>query len=543
MNNEDTQKRMLIFFVAVSVLMFGYAIFSNYLFPSNKSENTQTQQVVEEKVNNTSIEKKVSSSNNETKENQPEVEQKTTVIHSTGSFDLLLNTQRISADDLKDVVKIENEEGYIEFSKVGGRVISIYLKRYKFDVISEFAKNNRIFPTEIITSDPNVTKLINFSKYEFSKDGKNLIFKLTKGNIQIEKIFTIKKEGDISLKVKTKGLENLNLALIDGVSLVGTGSYGHSGAIIKTKTDLIKLDSDIEREEIIRGQILWAGTENKYFMQIFANRTPLSTVHVIPVAEETTVTLTEIPTTIDGFFFGGPKLYSLLGELTAKYQKLWNVNLALRDTINFGFFGILGKPLFLLLHFFYNFIPNWGIAIILVTILIRILFFPLNHKSLKSMKKMADLAPEIEKLRKKYAKDPQKLQAEIMKLYSEAGANPMSGCLPIVVQIPVFIALYNVLMVTVELKNIPFLWIPDLSDKDPYYILPILMGLSMIAQQWITPSSDKNQKMIMYVMAGVFTFLFMNFPAGLVLYWLTNNILGIGQSFLINKQMGRYKKS
>ncbi len=540
MNNEDTQKRMLIFFVAVSVLMFGYAIFSNYLFPSKnaESENT-TQQVVQEKTTETS--KSGASSNKENTANETEV--KPNVIHSTDSFDLLLNTKRISADDLKNTVKIENKDGYIEFSKVGGRIVSIYLNRFKFDVISDFAKNNRIFPTEIITSDPNITKLINFSKYEFLQDGQNLIFKLKKDGIYVEKIFTINKDGDISLKIKTKGLDNVSLALIDGVSLVNTGSYGHSGAIIKTKTDLIKVDSDIEKEEIIRGQILWAGTENKYFMQIFANRTPLNTVHVIPVAEETTITLTEIPTNIDGFFFGGAKLYSLLGEITAKYQKLWNVNLSLRDTINFGFFGILGKPLFLLLHFFYNFIPNWGIAIILLTVLIRIVFFPLNHKSLKSMKKMADLAPEIEKLRKKYAKDPQKLQAEIMKLYSEAGANPMSGCLPIVVQIPVFIALYNVLMVTVELKNIPFLWIPDLSDKDPYYILPILMGLSMIAQQWITPSSDKNQKMIMYVMAGVFTFLFMNFPAGLVLYWLTNNILGIAQSFIINKQMGRYKKS
>ncbi len=540
MNNEDTQKRMIIFFVAVSILMFGYAMFSNYFFQSDKTENVNNQQVIEQKVE--AGNQKTESTENTTTSTTKSVK-KTSVIHSVGSFDLLLNTQRISADDLKDLVRIENEDGYIEFSKVGGRIVSIYLNRYKFDVISDFAKNNRIFPTEIITSDPNITKLINFSKYEVSKDGQNITFKLTKGNIQVEKIFTINKEGDISLKIITKGLKDLSLSLVDGVSLVNTGTYGHSGAIIKTKTDLIKIDSDIEKEEIIRGQILWAGTENKYFMQIFANKTPLNTVHVIPVAEETTITLTEIPTTIDGFFFGGPKLYSLLGEITSKYQKLWNVNLSLRDTINFGFFGILGKPLFLLLHFFYNYIPNWGVAIILLTVLIRIVFFPLNHKSLKSMKKMADLAPEIEKLRKKYAKDPQKLQAEIMKLYSEAGANPMSGCLPIVVQIPVFIALYNVLMVTVELKNIPFLWIPDLSDKDPYYILPILMGLSMIAQQWITPSSDKNQKMIMYVMAGVFTFLFMNFPAGLVLYWLTNNILGIGQSFIINKQMGRYKKS
>jgi len=154
------------------------------------------------------------------------------------------------------------------------------------------------------------------------------------------------------------------------------------------------------------------------------------------------------------------------------------------------------------------------------------------------MKKMADLAPEMEKLKKKYAKDPQKLREEIMKLYAEAGANPMSGCLPILAQIPIFIALYNVLMVTVELKNAPFmLWIKDLSDKDPYYVLPILMGLSMVVQQFITPISDKNQRMIMYILAGVFTFMFMNFPSGLVLYWLTNNILGLIQSVIVNKSM------
>ncbi|MDQ7055380.1 MAG: membrane protein insertase YidC [Persephonella sp.] len=198
----------------------------------------------------------------------------------------------------------------------------------------------------------------------------------------------------------------------------------------------------------------------------------------------------------------------------------------------------------MVLHFFYNFTHNWGVAIILLTVVIRIIFFPLNHKSLKAMKKMADLAPEIKKLQKKYKDDPQKLQQEMMKLYAEHGANPMSGCLPIIVQIPVFIALYNVLMVTVELKNAPFiLWITDLSSKDPYYILPILMGLSMIAQQWVTPSSDKNQKMIMYIMAVVFTFMFMNFPSGLVLYWLTNNILGLAQGYIINRSMGKYKKS
>ncbi len=543
-NDQDMQKRTMLFFVAVSILMIGFAMFSSYFFPNKEQKQENQQEIVETKSAQTA-QADNNSSNTTTVEKTTQTEKKTVTQSkyvSTGNFDLLLNQQRISADDLKDTVVINVPYGKIQFSKIGARVISIYLKKYNVDVIGEYSKANRIFPAEIITTNPELTKLINFSKYDFKQDGKKLVFKLEKNGISVIKTFVLNDTGELTLNIQTKGLENLGIALIDGISFGEEGSYGHSGAIIKTDKDLIKIDSDIEKEEIIRGKILWSGVENKYFMQIFANHKPLNTVHVVPVAENKTVTFVEIPPNIDGFFFGGAKLYSLLGEITEKYQKEWGVNLALRETIDFGIFGILGKPLFIILHFIYNYVHNWGLAIIILTILLRLVLFPLNHKSLKAMKKMADLAPEIEKIRKQYAKDPQKMQAEIMKLYSEAGANPMSGCLPIVAQIPIFIALYNVLMVSVELKNAPFiLWIHDLSDKDPYYILPILMGLSMIAQQWITPSSDKNQKMIMYVMAGVFTFLFMNFPAGLVLYWLTNNILGIIQSFIINKQMGRYK--
>ena len=540
-NDQDMQKRTMLFFVAVSILMIGFAMFSSYFFPS-KEQKQQTQQEITQ-TKNTQTTKVENQATKTTTEKTTQTEKKIQPKYlSTGSFDLLLNQQRISADDLKDTVVIDVPYGKIQFSKIGGRIISIYLNKYNVDVIGKYSKENKIFPTEIITTNPKLTKLINFSKYNFKQDGRKLTFKLEKDGILVVKTFILNDTGEFTLNIQTKGLENVGIALIDGISFGEEGSYGHAGAIIKTDKDLIEIDSDIEQEEIIRGKILWSGVENKYFMQIFANHKPLSIVHVVPVAENKTVTFVEIPTNIDGFFFGSAKLYSSLGEITKKYQKEWGVNLALRETINFGIFGILGKPLFIILHFIYDYVHNWGLAIIILTILLRLVLFPLNHKSLKAMKKMADLAPEIEKIRKQYAKDPQKMQAEIMKLYSEAGANPMSGCLPMVAQIPIFIALYNVLMVSVELKNAPFmLWIHDLSDKDPYYILPILMGLSMIAQQWITPSSDKNQKMIMYVMAGVFTFLFMNFPAGLVLYWLTNNILGIIQSFIINKQMGRYK--
>jgi YidC/Oxa1 family membrane protein insertase len=540
MNQEnDLQKRMLIFFVVVAVLMIGFSAVSSFFFSggSKTGEKTEiaekSQTVKEVKTPQNSL-----SSPEQADKKAPQV-----LYTAGGSYNLILGSKRINADELKDLVSVKTDFGEVKISKIGGRIVSIYIDKYKIDIISDFSKRNRIFPAEIITTDPEITELINFSRYDFRKEGDNLIFTLEKNGIKVEKRFVVE-DSVFSLSIRTEGLEKLGLSVINGITLEEAGTvFGHSGAIIKTDKELIKIDPDIEREQVIRGNILWAGEENKYFIQMLATKTGFTATHVIPVAKGKTVVLSEIPTSIEGFFLGGPKLYSLLEKLTEKYKKEWGKDLSLQSTVDFGFFGILGKPLFIVLHFFYNYTHNWGVAIILLTVLIRIIFFPLNHKSLKAMKKMADLAPEIKKLQKKYKDDPQKLQQEMMKLYAEHGANPMSGCLPIIVQIPVFIALYNVLMVTVELKNAPFiLWITDLSSKDPYYILPILMGLSMVAQQWITPSSDKNQKMIMYIMSAVFTFMFMNFPSGLVLYWLTNNILGLLQSYFINKKMGRYEK-
>jgi len=543
MNQEqDIQKRMLIFFVVVAVLMIGYSVFSSYFFGKPQQEQGKTH-VRQESIQHETEQKKTIPEETKKRE-QTQITGQTSVNYtSTGSFNLLMDNRRLNSDNFQNIVTVDTEFGQVKFSKVGGRVISIYVDKYKTDVISDFARKNRIFPTEIITTSPEITALVNFSLYQFRKDGNKLVFTLEKDGIKVVKEFIL--EGAVfSFKLTSQGLEKYGIAIINGVSLSETESaFGHSGAVIKTDKELIKIDKDIEKEQIIRGNILWAGEENKYFIQMLATKEGFTAAHVVPVAQETTVVFSETVPSLEGFFFGGPKLYSLLENLTEKYKKEWNKDLALQDTIDFGIFGILGKPLFMVLHFFYNYTHNWGVAIILLTVLIRIIFFPLNHKSLKAMKKMADLAPEIKKLQKKYKDDPQKLQQEMMKLYAEHGANPMSGCLPIIVQIPVFIALYNVLMVTVELKNAPFiLWITDLSSKDPYYILPILMGLSMIAQQWITPSSDKNQRMIMYIMAVVFTFMFMNFPSGLVLYWLTNNILGLIQSYFINKTMGRYNK-
>ncbi len=532
-NDQYLQKRLLIALLITTFLTIGYVSFTQIFFPENASK-TEPKTKVEATAT-------VKSTNSTT--GVKEVYQTSNKI--TGEFNLLMGSKRVNSDDLKDILVIKTNYGKLKISKIGARVVSIYVDKFKTDIISDFSKKNRIFPTEIITTDSKLTELINFSKYELKKDEKNnkYIFTLNKGGIKVVKIFKVNDDGTLSFQIKTDGLKNVGLTVINGVVLNSEDShFGHNGAVIKTDKELIKLDADINQEKVIRGNILWAGEENKYFLQLLASKNGFPATHIIPISSDKTLVLSEISSNLDGLFFGGPKLYSLLGKINEKYSKLWNINLGLEETIDFGIFGIFGKPLFLLMHLIYKFVNDWAITIIIITIILRIVLFPLNHKSLKAMKRMSELAPKIQQLQKKYKDNPQKLNEELMKLYAEHGANPMSGCLPILAQIPIFIALYNVLMVTVELKMEPFLWIPDLANKDPYYVLPILMGLSMVAQQWITPSSDKNQKIMMYIMAGVFTFLFMNFPAGLVLYWLTNNILGIAQSFIVNKQIEKEKK-
>jgi YidC/Oxa1 family membrane protein insertase len=196
-------------------------------------------------------------------------------------------------------------------------------------------------------------------------------------------------------------------------------------------------------------------------------------------------------------------------------------------------------PLLWLMNFFGTHLPgqNYGLAIILLTVLVKVLFYPLTQKSMSSMKKMQVLQPQLNALRSKYRSDPQRMQREQMDLYRKHGVNPMGGCLPMIVQIPIFYALYLTLQFSVELQGAHFLlWITDLSKKDPYYVLPILMGASMLVQQKMTPTvGDPRQAQIMLIMPVIFTFMFLEFPTGLVLYWLVNNILSVAQQVLIDR--------
>jgi YidC/Oxa1 family membrane protein insertase len=227
--------------------------------------------------------------------------------------------------------------------------------------------------------------------------------------------------------------------------------------------------------------------------------------------------------------YAGPKTQELLKAAAPHLER----------TVDYGWLWLIAEPLFWLLKWIYGFVGNWGFAIIVLTLLIKLAFFHLSAASYKSMARMRKLQPRIMDLRDRFAGDKQKLNQAMMEMYKKEKINPLGGCLPILVQIPVFIALYWVLLESVELRQAPFVgWIQDLSVHDPFFVLPILMGITMFAQQKLNPAPpDPMQARIMMALPFVFTFLFLFFPAGLVLYWFVNNLLSIAQQWVITRKI------
>lgn len=229
--------------------------------------------------------------------------------------------------------------------------------------------------------------------------------------------------------------------------------------------------------------------------------------------------------------YGGPKEYKRLSQIYPGFEQI----------INYGMFWFIAQPLAAFMTFLYGYVKNYGVAIICLTILIKILFYPLTYKSYKSMQRMQDIQPKMKVIQDKYKTDKQRQQQEMMQLYKEEGVNPMGGCLPMLLQIPVFFGLYQALLQSIELRGAVFLWINDLSGPEPALLkfmkpLVILMGVTMFVQQSMTPTTttDNAQAQMFKVMPILFTAMFWNMPAGLVLYWLMSNILTIGQQYLMN---------
>ena len=308
------------------------------------------------------------------------------------------------------------------------------------------------------------------------------------------------------------------------------------------------VDNKIRREpaaEAIKGHeftgdVSWAGFGHTYFF--FALLPENGAQHKLSVRQAGAALIASIsgPGASGRYtLFIGPKELDTLKPLGKGFER----------SIDFGYFGFISIPFLYVLHFFHRFSNSYGLDIILLTVLIKILMWPLTHKSFVSMKRMGKLQPQMERLKERYGDDKEKLNKEIMELYRRNGVNPLGGCLPMVLQFPVFIGLYNALSTPIELRHAPFLWIKDLSRPDweslPFTlggwhigipILTILMGASMFLQQWMTPSAgDPNQRKMMMLMPLMFTFMFVSFPAGLTVYWLVNNLLSIGQQYWINR--------
>jgi YidC/Oxa1 family membrane protein insertase len=363
---------------------------------------------------------------------------------------------------------------------------------------------------------------------------------------------------DFEVLQKVTNGKSGSLRLTPGIQLsqvfsgeLGGDSYSFKGAVVNAggKIDRLKFgkikDGDIEKVPV-----RWAAADAKYFTLIAIPEQDWRLEKVSSLGEEgIRIALAGSPTVLgpnEVFSFSvrafmGPKVYNILDASGKDLEKL----------VDYGWFAILAKPLVWLLTFSNRVTGNYGIDIILLTILIKIAFYPLTKKSMASMKKMQELGPIMNKIKEKYKDDKARQQQEIMNLYKTYKINPMSGCLPMVLQIPVFIALYKGLLVAIELRHAPFmLWINDLSAPEhlwdiavagytiPIRLLPLLMGVSMFAQQKLSPTGgmDPTQQKMMMFLPLIFTFMFWGFPTGLTIYWLMNNLLSIGQQLIQNRQ-------
>jgi YidC/Oxa1 family membrane protein insertase len=381
------------------------------------------------------------------------------------------------------------------------------------------------------------------------------------GKIRVDKSFTFSPDSyvtDLQIRVRNLGSEHLSDQL--GVSFffqpysgLEESSYNVSQIASYQKGELgAHSVKDIEKKDLtLKSPVDWVGYENNYFAQA-----------IIPLEDNGYQMVTRVLDAgkhlVQLVYLSEPFQLDANQESTLRFRlymgpkeldQLAKAEHNLAKAVDYGWFTVIAKPLLHVLNWFYRYTHNYGIAIILLTVIIKVLFWPLTQKSFQSMQAMKKLQPKIAQLREKYGDDKEKLNQELMQLYRTYKVNPVGGCLPMVLQIPVFFALYRMLNGAVELRHMPFmLWIHDLTAPDrldigfsiPYLgglpVLTILMGATMFIQQKMTPSAgDPRQEQIMLLMPVVFTVMFVNFPAGLVLYWLVNNVLSIVQQYFINR--------
>lgn len=465
-------------------------------------------------------------------------------------------------------IKIETDNYVALFTPQGARLKSFKLKKYGSSI------NEHSAPVEIVTSAPGVPLPLGVSwEAPTPFNDAALAYQVQGGNLSL----TDAAEGTLVFRGQTpdgttitKSLRFSGSTYSIGLDVSAKTADGQAIApeiLITDKSDhtvpdpdakfegfIALVDNKIKREpppeankgHEFSGDIAWGGFGHTYFL--FALLPDTGANHKAWVRHMGAALVAGIsgpPGDRRYTVFIGPK----------ELETLKSLGKGLERSIDFGYFGFISVPLLYVLHFFHRFTHSYGLDIILLTVIIKLLMAPLTHKSYVSMKQMQKLQPQMEKLKEKFAEDKEKLNKEIMELYRRNGVNPLGGCLPMVLQFPVFIGLYNALSTPIELRHAPFLWIKDLSKPDweslrftvpdwwPHAlpagipVLTILMGASMFLQQWMTPTAgDPNQRKMMMIMPLMFTFMFVSFPAGLTVYWLVNNILTIAQQYWISRR-------
>ncbi len=441
----------------------------------------------------------------------------------------------------------------VTLTDLGGGISSVKLKKYKATVKGpdekEIIENVKPF-----TYNPTVHQNGSSDRTIFKSDKDSLTVTNSSASItmtgtledgtKLRKIYTFYPDTyTIGLSVETP--ESKSQGLVADFAVISDkneSSYVFKGPFVFDGKSLNQIDKIKEALNFSKNY-QYAGFDEGFFTFIYIPSEDAKPTLSIAKSETNIpyIRLTPGNGKIAGKLYFGPKKSDVLASLNVKAEKI----------IDFGWFDVIAKPLVWLLDFFNRFTHNYGIDIILLTILIKIIFHPLSVMSFKNMAKMQAVQPEIKKLQEKYKNDKARLNQELMGIYKSRGVNPMSGCLPMLPQIPVFFALYKALSGAIELRHAPFLWwINDLSAPEdlfnfqvmgytvPIRLLPLIMGVTQVIQQKMTPTStDPMQQKMMMFMPIVFTFIFWGFPSGLVLYWLVYNVASIGQQYYINRKV------
>jgi YidC/Oxa1 family membrane protein insertase len=459
---------------------------------------------------------------------------------------------------LEQTVTVETDLVRVGLSNRGGVIQSLELKRYHTSppevkpVQLVYQGGKFKGPLSITVANADIDKTIREGLYRIEKDFTSLDAGHPVGHVTmqfqdpvthlvVEKRLTFHHDSYVvDVSVALDGVNEpyeIGLGTNFGIVEWGDGFIGLIGSASRVDD---KIDKDTPEKELeLKGTVQWAALQDKYFISVMM---PKQGEAVLVKAEAPKVVTAGVRMPASGAassvalqLYAGPK----------EYDTLRSLNVGLEDMIDFGWFiygswsfvKAVAKPIFYVLRFIHDYIPNYGITIILLTVGIKLIFVPLQYKSYKSMKMMKAIQPKIAAVQEKYKGDRDKLNKELMKLYRDQKVNPLGSILPMFLQMPVFIALFNVLYMSIDLRQAPFmLWVTDLSVQDPFYVLPIIMGATMFIQQKITPNTmDPTQAKIMLILPIGMTFLFINFPAGLVLYWMTNNILTITQQLVTDR--------